>query len=42
LGGRFDLRDFDQAVVGGGNLPLDVLAGNVTRYIDGVTRPLPF
>jgi uncharacterized protein (DUF885 family) len=39
LGGKFDLRDFDQAVVGGGNVPLDVLAGNVTRYIDG-TRSL--
>lgn len=34
LGQRFDLRDFDQAVVEGGNVPLDVLAGNVTRYID--------
>lgn len=33
LGARFDLRDFDQAVVMGGNVPLDVLAGNVTRYI---------
>ncbi|WP_029623736.1 DUF885 domain-containing protein [Sphingomonas sp. PAMC 26617] len=33
LGPRFDLRDFDQAVVEGGNVPLDVLAGNVTRYI---------
>lgn len=33
LGARFDLRDFNQAVVEGGNVPLDVLAGNVTRYI---------
>jgi len=33
LGTKFDLRDFDQAVVGGGNVPLDVLAANVTRYI---------
>jgi len=33
LGGRFDLRDFDQAVVDGGNVPLDVLAQNVSRYI---------
>jgi len=33
LGQRFDLRDFDQAVVDGGNVPLDVLADNVTRYI---------
>ena len=33
LGQKFDLRDFDQAVVEGGNVPLDVLAANVTRYI---------
>ncbi|MFE8583553.1 DUF885 domain-containing protein [Sphingomonas sp. NCPPB 2930] len=35
LGARYDLRDFDQAVVDGGNVPLDVLATNVTRYIRG-------
>jgi len=33
LGPRFDLRAFDQAVVDGGNVPLDVLARNVERYI---------
>jgi uncharacterized protein (DUF885 family) len=33
LGARFDLRDFDDAVVGGGNVPLDVLGTNVSRYI---------
>ena len=33
LGPRFDLRDFNQAVVDGGNVPLDVLAENVGRYI---------
>lgn len=33
LGGKYDLRDFDQAVVEGGNVPLDVLAKNVDRYI---------
>ncbi|WP_254602907.1 DUF885 family protein [Sphingomonas bacterium] len=33
LAARFDLRDFNQAVVEGGNVPLDVLAANVTRYI---------
>lgn len=33
LGARFDLRDFNQAVVDGGNVPLDVLAGNVSRYV---------
>jgi len=35
LGDRYDLRDFDQAVVDGGNVPLDVLAENVERYIAG-------
>jgi uncharacterized protein (DUF885 family) len=29
----YDLRDFDQAVVDGGNVPLDVLDENVSRYI---------
>jgi len=33
LGPRYDLRDFNQAVVDGGNVPLDVLATNVDRYI---------
>ena len=33
LGSAYDLRDFDNAVVGGGNSPLDVLAKNVDRYI---------
>ncbi|MET0587706.1 MAG: DUF885 domain-containing protein [Novosphingobium sp.] len=36
LATRFDLRDFNQAVVDGGNVPLNVLAKNVTRYIEGV------
>lgn len=35
LGARFDLRDFNQAVVDGGNVPLDVLGENVGRYIAG-------
>lgn len=35
LAGKYDLRDFDQAVVDGGNVPLDVLALNVDRYIAG-------
>lgn len=34
LGPKFDLRDFNQAVVDGGNVPLDVLAGNVARYVE--------
>lgn len=38
LGTAFDVRDFDQAVVEGGNVPLDVLADNVSRYIAGAAR----
>lgn len=34
LGSAYDLRDFDQAVVDGGNVPLDVLAENISRYIE--------
>lgn len=33
LGARYDLRDFDDAVVLGGNVPMDVLALNVDDYI---------
>ena len=33
LGARYDLRDFDDSVVTGGNVPLDVLGENVSRYI---------
>jgi len=33
LGARFDLRDYDDAVVKGGNVPMDVLAKNVSEYI---------
>ncbi len=33
LGGSYDLRDFNQAVVNGGNAPLDVLAANISRYV---------
>ncbi|KHK91691.1 DUF885 domain-containing protein [Novosphingobium malaysiense] len=33
LGQAYDLRDFDQAVVDGGNVPLDVLEGNISAYI---------
>ena len=35
LGPRYDIRDFNQAVVDGGNVPLDVLTQNVERYIKG-------
>ncbi|QUM72479.1 DUF885 domain-containing protein [Sphingopyxis granuli] len=33
LGARYDLRDFDNVVLEGGNVPLDVLAQNVDEYI---------
>src|SRR4030095_3931487 len=33
LDGKFDLRQFDDAVVKGGNVPMDVLAKNVDDYI---------
>ena len=33
LGSKFDLRNFDDAVVLGGNVPMDVLAKNVDDYI---------
>jgi len=33
LGARYDLKDFDQAVVDGGNVPMDVLSRTVDRYI---------
>jgi uncharacterized protein (DUF885 family) len=33
LGPKFDLRQFDDAVVMGGNVPMDVLAKNVGEYI---------
>ncbi|WP_395394617.1 DUF885 domain-containing protein [Novosphingobium sp. BL-8A] len=36
LGSAYDLRDFNQAVVDGGNVPLDVLATNIDEYIAGV------
>jgi uncharacterized protein (DUF885 family) len=33
LGGRYDLKAFDDTVVRGGNVPLDVLAKNVDEYV---------
>jgi uncharacterized protein (DUF885 family) len=33
LGPRFDLKAFNDTVVLGGNVPLDVLAGNVDAYV---------
>ena len=35
LGDAYDLKAFDDAVVLGGNAPLDVLGQNVARYISG-------
>jgi uncharacterized protein (DUF885 family) len=35
LGSAYDLRRFNDAVVKGGNAPLDVLAKNIDRYIAG-------
>jgi uncharacterized protein (DUF885 family) len=33
LGPKFDLRQFDDAVVEGGNVPMDVLAKNIDEYV---------
>jgi uncharacterized protein (DUF885 family) len=33
LGAKYDLRAFDDAVVLGGNVPMDVLKTNVGEYI---------
>jgi len=38
LGTRYDLRNFDDTVVKGGNVPLDVLAKNVDEYIATAKR----
>lgn len=35
LGAKYDLRDFNDIVVKGGNVPLDVLALNVDEYVKG-------
>ncbi len=37
---RYDLRAFNDAVVLGGNVPLDVLAKNVDLYVDEARRGL--
>ena len=44
LGSRYDLRSFNDTVLMGGNVPLDVLAVNIEDYIrrmrpDGVGHP---
>ena len=38
LGGKYDLRAFDDAVVKGGNVPMDVLAKNVDDYVARTTE----
>jgi uncharacterized protein (DUF885 family) len=38
LGGRFDLRTFDDAVVMGGNVPLTELEGVIDGYVKGRRR----
>jgi uncharacterized protein (DUF885 family) len=35
LGGKFDIRDFHEAVLAGGSLPLDMLETQVEAYISG-------
>jgi uncharacterized protein (DUF885 family) len=37
LGSRFDVKAFNDTVVQGGNVPLDVLAKNVDEYVRAVT-----
>ncbi len=37
LGSRYDLKDFNDAIVRGGNAPLDVMAKNVARYVSGAS-----
>ena len=39
LGSRFDLKAFDDAVVLGGNVPLDVLAKNVDDWLRSAAHP---
>ncbi|MEY4269746.1 MAG: hypothetical protein RLZZ58_962 [Pseudomonadota bacterium] len=38
LGSAYDVRAFNDTVVGGGNVPLDVLATNVDDYVAGVKK----
>jgi len=38
LGARFDLKGFDDTVVLGGNVPLDVLGQNVDEYLRTAAR----
>jgi uncharacterized protein (DUF885 family) len=38
LGTKFDLKAFNDTVVRGGNVPLDVLAKNVDEYLQAAPR----
>ena len=38
LGSKYDFKAFNDAVILGGNVPMDVLAKNVERYIGSATR----
>ncbi len=38
LGAKFDLKAYDDTVVRGGNVPLDVLAKNVDEYVKNTSR----
>ena len=38
LGPKFDLKAFDDTVVLGGNVPLDVLAKNVDEYVRSINN----
>jgi len=38
LGAKYDLKAFNDTVVRGGNVPLDVLARNVDEYLRTATR----
>jgi uncharacterized protein (DUF885 family) len=38
LGAAYDVKAFNDAVILGGNAPLDVLAKNVGRYVTSVER----
>ena len=41
MGSRYDLKDFNDTVVKGGNVPLDVLAKNVEEYIETSREAAP-
>ena len=38
MGDRYNVKEFNQAVVNSGNVPLDVLAKNVDEYVRDAAR----